>query len=108
MGTAKKSAAQHTPGPWHYDGIADATLEQARRLKIPFMILARGCTIAEVIPQDCAEANAALIAAAPALAAVAQALVDAVSATGELSRLSEFSLLEIREFAVAAIAKARP
>jgi hypothetical protein len=58
--TTKK--AQHTPGPW---------------VKLPgdLTVGARGCTVAEVIPQNTAEANASLIAAAPDLLAALQALL---------------------------------
>lgn len=106
----RDNAAQHTPGPWRFDGQAGATLAFAKKHDTALMVRARGATVAEVIPHGTAtEPNARLIAAAPELLEALKACLESFSqahAHRKLKAASDGSIICACDLARAAIAKA--
>jgi hypothetical protein len=58
--------SKHTPGPWNW-------YEHPGRVRLA--VRAKGCLVADVVPQDAALANAKLIAVAPEMLEALEALV---------------------------------
>lgn len=84
---------EHSPAPWEAEPFdADEQHLEAGD--------------ADSISEAIADGNC--IAAAPDTLDVCRALLETVSAEGEVSRLSELSLSEVRELARVAVEKARP
>ena len=95
--------AKHTQGPLVANG---NSIEEDKRIGARLL----GSAYHDVPDMESGGvlANARLWAASPDLLAACEALLETVSAEGELSRLSTLSLLEVRELARLAVEKARP
>ena len=96
------ASAAHTPGPWSRNIRAGG--------KYPMVFAGRNQHVAAVQQQQDpaeTEANIDLVAAAPDLLALAEAVAETIGHNGEVSRLSDYGLADLGDLARAAIAKAR-